>query len=124
MISLFSLMAIFISLVGVFGLILFETEYRKKEIGIRKVMGAGVEDILIMFNKTYFHIVTLCFLIGAPIAWYSVAKWLENFAAKTPMYLWVFGIAFITVAFIVMITVTLQNWRAATENPVNSIKSE
>ncbi|MCC8154458.1 MAG: FtsX-like permease family protein [Tannerellaceae bacterium] len=124
MITLFSLLAILISIVGVFGLVVFETQYRKKEIGICKVMGAEVKDILIMFNKSYFLIVVGCFIVSVPVAYYCVLKWLENFASKTPIYPWVFAIAFILVALIVGVTVTLQNWRAATENPVDSIKTE
>ncbi|MCD8044123.1 MAG: ABC transporter permease [Tannerellaceae bacterium] len=124
MIMLFSLLAILISIVGVFGLVVFETQYRKKEIGVRKVMGAEVLDILIMFNKSYFYIVVVCFLIAVPVAYYSVVKWLENFATRTPIYIWVFAASFVVISLIVMITVTLQNWRAATDNPVESIKSE
>jgi len=124
LIILFSLIAVFISIVGVFGLVVFDSEYRKKEIGIRKVLGSTVREIIILFNKTYVRILTLCFIISAPIAWYAVSKWLENFAYKTPMYWWVYLIAFLVVLLITSGTVTFQNWRAANENPVNSIKTE
>lgn len=124
MITLFSLLAIIISIVGVFGLVVFETQYRRKEIGVRKVFGATVADILEKFNRVYLHIVTVCFIIAAPIAWYGVHRWLENFSYKTPIYWWVFIVAFVIVAGITLLTVTFRNWRAATENPVNSIKSE
>lgn len=124
MITLFSGLAIIISLVGVFGLVVFDTQYRRKEIGIRKVHGATVMEILNMFNKSYFKIVVVCFVISAPIAWYGVKVWLESFAYKTPMYWWVFVIAFLIVTVITLGTVTFQNWKAANANPVNSIKSE
>ena len=124
MISLFSLLAIFISIVGVFGLVIFETQYRKKEIGIRKVHGATVGEILTMFNKAYIRIVLFCFVIAAPISYYGVKKWLESFAYKVPVYWWVFILALIIVSTITLITVTFQNWRSANDNPVNSIKSE
>lgn len=124
MISLFSLLAIVISIVGVFGLVIFETQYRRKEIGIRKVHGATVGEILAMFNKAYLRIVVVCFIIASPIAYYGVYKWLEGFSDKTPVYWWVFVLAFGIVAAITLLTVTFQNWRAANENPVNSIKSE
>lgn len=124
MITLFSLLAIIISLVGVFGLVVFETQYRRKEIGIRKVHGATVREILSMFNKAYFRIVAICFVVAAPVAWYGVKTWLESFAYKTPMYWWVFAIAFLIVMAITMATVTFQNWKAANANPVNSLKSE
>lgn len=124
MISLFSLLAIVISIVGVFGLVIFETQYRRKEIGLRKVHGATVGEILAMFNKAYLRIVVVCFIIASPIAYYGVYKWLEGFSDKTPVYWWVFILAFGIVAVITLLTVTFQNWRAANENPVNSIKSE
>lgn len=124
MITLFSLLAIILSVVGVFGLVVFETQYRRKEIGIRKVHGATVREILIMFNKIYLRIVLICFLVGAPIAYFAVRKWLENFSSRTPIYWWTFAVALGVVALITLATVTFQNWRAANENPVNSIKSE
>ncbi|MCD7931928.1 MAG: hypothetical protein LUH15_11570 [Tannerellaceae bacterium] len=62
--------------------------------------------------------------IAVPVAYYSVVKWLENFATRTPVYIWVFAASFVVISLIVMITVTLQNWRAATDNPVESIKNE
>lgn len=124
MITLFSLLAIILSIVGVFGLVVFETQYRRKEIGIRKVHGATVKEILLMFNKIYLRIVIVCFLIGAPIAYFGVHKWLENFSRRTPIYWWTFAAALGVVALITIVTVTFQNWRAANENPVNSIKNE
>ncbi len=124
LVTVFSLLAIIISLVGVFGLVVFETQYRRKEIGIRKVHGATVGEILLMFNKAYLRIVGICFVIAAPIAWQGVRMWLEGFAYKTPLHWWVFLIALLIVTVITLLTVSFQNWKAANENPVNSIKSE
>jgi putative ABC transport system permease protein len=124
LISLFSLLAIFISIVGVFGLVVFDSECRRKEIGIRKVLGASTIGIIIMFNKAYFKLLVICFVIAAPLAWYAVTRWLENFAYKTPMYWWVYLLAFVAVAVITACTVTLQNWRVANDDPVKAIKSE
>jgi len=124
LITLFSLIAIFISIVGVFGLVVFDSEYKKKEIGLRKVLGSTTQQILILFNKLYVRILCICFILSAPVAWYAVDKWLENFAYKTPMYWWVYPTAFFIVFIITICTVTFQNWRAANENPVNSIKNE
>lgn len=124
MITMFSLLAIIISLVGVFGLVAFETQYRRKEIGVRKIMGATVSEILVMFNRTYFRIVAICFVIAAPVAWYGVTVWLEDFAYKTPIYWWMFAIALVIVTAITIGTVTFQNWKTANANPVDSIKSE
>lgn len=124
LITLFSLIAIFISMVGVFGLVVFDSEYKRKEIGIRKVLGSSTQEILILFNKTYLRILVICFVLAAPFAWYAVHSWLENFAYKTPMYWWVYLVAFIIVGIITICTVTFQNWRAANDNPINSLKSE
>lgn len=124
MITLFGLLAVILSLVGVFGLVVFDSEYRKKEIGIRKVFGSTTQQILVMFNKTYLKIVVVCFVFAAPAAYYAVVKWLENFAYKTPLYWWVFALSFAVVAFVTFATVTFQNWRAANANPVKSLRSE
>ena len=124
LITFFSLIAIFISIVGVFGLVIFDCECRRKEIGIRKVLGASVTEILVMFNKLYFRILLICIVIAAPLAWYAVARWLENFAYKTPIHWWVYLLAFAAVGIITAATVTFQNWRVANDDPVKSIKSE
>ena len=124
LISLFGIMAILISIVGVFGLVLFETQYRRKEIGIRKINGATTGQIFLMFNKTYIRIVSVCFIISIPIAWMGTQQWLENFAYKTPLHLWVFIVAFLIILSVTIGTVTFRNWQAANENPVNSVKSE
>ena len=123
LISLFSILAIFISIVGVFGLVVFDSERRRKEIGIRKVFGASNIEIIIMFNKAYLKILLICFAIAAPLAWYAVNRWLENFAYKTPMHWWVYLLAFAAVGFITVCTVTFQNWKVANDNPIKSIKS-
>jgi len=88
------------------------------------VLGATTIGIIIMFNKAYFRILVICFVSAAPIAYYAVTRWLENFAYKTPMYLWVYVLAFVAVGIITAATVTFQNWSVASDNPVNSIKKE
>lgn len=124
LITFFSLLAVMISLVGVFGLVVFETQFRRKEIGIRKVHGATVGEILAMFNRNFVRIVLICFVVAAPLAWFGITMWLESFAYKTPIYWWVFLFALVVVMIITLCTVTIQSWKAATENPVKSIKSE
>ena len=124
MVFLFSLLAIIISLVGVFGLVVFESQYRKKEIGIRKVHGSTVGGILGMLSKRYVAIVLICFVLAAPLAYYGVTKWLENFTYKTPVYVWVFAAALVVVMLITLATVVFQSWKAATANPVESLKNE
>ena len=124
LITLFSAIAIFISMVGVFGLVVFDSEYKRKEIGIRKVFGSSTRQILVRFNRTYFKIVIVCFVIAAPVAYYGVSQWLTNFAYRTPIRWWIFALAFVAVTAITFFTVTFQNWRAANANPVDSLKSE
>jgi putative ABC transport system permease protein len=123
LISLFSLISIFISIVGVFGLVVFDSECRRKEIGIRKVLGASTTGIILMFNKVYIRILAICFVIAAPLAWYAVNLWLQNFAYRTPMYWWVYLLAFAAVGIITAGTVTFQNWRVANDDPVKAIMS-
>lgn len=124
LITLFSLVAIFISIVGVFGLVVFESEYKRKEIAVRKVLGSTTGEVLYMFNVSYFWILLICFVLGAPVAWYGVHRWLENFAYRTPMYWWVLPLAFLAIGMITFLMVTYQNWHVANENPVKNIKSE
>lgn len=123
LITLFSILTIILSLVGVFGLVIFETQFRRKEIGLRKINGASITSILMMFNRKFMILVLICSAIAVPIAILGVNKWLEEFAYRTPIEVWVFVVALLVVTLITTITVTLQSWRAATENPVDSVKS-
>ena len=123
-ILLFSLIAIAISLTGVFGLTMFESEYRRKEIGIRKIMGSSTTQILYMFNQRYILIITGCFIVAAPFGWWIGQHWLQGFAEKTPVTPWIFILSFLLVTLITMITITVQSWKNANENPANSIKTE
>ena len=113
LITVFSILAIIISLVGVFGLVVFDTQYRRKEIGVRKVHGATNSEILKMLNRSYIYIVLVCFALATPIGYYGIKKWLESFAYKTPMYWWVYLAALTIVLVITIGTVTFQSWRAA-----------
>lgn len=124
LITLFSVIAIFISIVGVFGLVVFESEYRRREVAVRKVLGSSTSEILIMFNRGYLMILAVCFVLAAPVGFYGVYRWLENFAYRTPIYWWVFLVSFVIVSVITFITVTFQNWHVANSNPVDSMKSE
>lgn len=124
LVTLFSLLAIIISLAGLFGLVIFETQYRRKEIAIRKVLGASSGEIVWMFDRRYLAVVLACFVIAAPVAWYGVRSWLERFAYKTPLYWWVFPVALLLVAAVTLLTVTLQSWRAANADPAMSVKQE
>ena len=123
-ILLFSLLAILISIIGVFGMTMFESEYRRKEIGIRKVFGSSTKEILMMFNRRYLLILLGCFVVAAPIGYMVGMHWLEGFAVRTAISPLLFVVSFLLIALITMLTVTYQSWKNATENPVNSIKNE
>ena len=123
-ILLFSLLAILISIIGVFGMTMFESEYRRKEIGVRKVFGSSTKEILMMFNRRYLYILLVCFVVAAPIGYMVGVHWLEGFAVRTTISPLLFLVSFLLIALITILTVTYQSWKNATENPVNSIKSE
>jgi putative ABC transport system permease protein len=123
-ILLFSLLAILISIIGVFGLTMFESEYRRKEIGIRKAFGSSTREILTMFNCRYLYMLAGCFVVAAPIGYIMGKHWLEDFAVRTAIPPLLFIVSFLLIALITMLTVTYQSWKNATENPVDSIKTE
>ena len=123
-ILLFSLLAILISIIGVFGLTMFESEYRRKEIGIRKVFGSSTKEILLMFWKRYLYILLGCFVVAAPIGYLLGQHWLEGFAVRTSVSPLLFLVSFLLITLITMLTVTYQSWKNANENPINSIKTE
>ena len=123
-ILLFSLLAILISIIGVFGLTMFESEYRRKEIGIRKVFGSSTKEILMMFWKRYLYILLDSFVVAAPIGYLVGQHWLEGFAVRTAISPLLFVVSFLLITLITMLTVTYQSWKNANENPINSIKTE
>ena len=120
----FAMLCLIITLIGVFCLTMFETEYRRKEIGIRKVFGSSTREILLIFCRHYGLLLVVSFVVAAPLAYYIGRQWLQGFAERTPIYWWLFPLALLAVAFITLGTVVTQSWRAATENPVNNIKTE
>ncbi|MCG6188718.1 ABC transporter permease [Maribellus maritimus] len=124
MISLFTALAIFISSIGLFGLSFFMSRQRTKEIGIRKVNGAKVSEVMVMLNRDFVKWVAVAFGLAAPIAYYSMNKWLENFAYKTNFSWWIFAIAGIFAMGIALLTVSWQSWRAAAKNPVEALRYE
>ena len=123
-ILLFSLLAILISVIGVFGMTMFESEYRRKEIGIRKVFGSSTKEILLMFNRRYLYILLGCFAVAAPLGYLIGVHWLEGFAVRTAVSPLLFVVSFLLITLITMLTVTYQSWKNANENPINSIKTE
>ena len=123
-ILLFTVLAITISLMGVFGLVMFEAEHRRKEIAIRRINGASVVDVLKMFNIKFIRIVIVCFVLSIPISWLIVAAYLKGFAYRMPTHWWVFFSAFLSVMIVTLIVVTLRCLSAALSNPIKSIKTE
>ena len=103
---------------------LFISQQRTKEIGIRKVNGATVSEILGLLNQSFVKWVGFAFVIATPLSFYAMSKWLENFAYKTNVSWWIFALAGLLALGIALLTVTWHSWRAATRNPVEALRYE
>jgi putative ABC transport system permease protein len=123
-IKILSFIAIFIACIGLFGLSSMLLDQRTKEIGIRKVNGARISEVLVMLNKDFVKWVIIAFVIATPIAYYAMHKWLENFAYKTELSWWIFALAGLLALGIALLTVSWQSWKAATRNPVEALRYE
>ena len=123
-INFFSLIGTFIAIIGLFGLTVFTTKRRTKEIGIRKVNGAAISEVMAMLNRDFVKWVAIAFVIATPIAWYAMHNWLENFAYKTELSWWIFAFAGLLALGIALLTVSWQSWKAATRNPVEALRYE
>ena len=121
LITLFTMLSILISVIGVFGLVLFETQYRRKEIGIRRVHGSSVASILRMFNMMYLRIVVICSLVAVPVSYLVIDRWMQQFAYRATMAVWVYLLAIAIVVAITVATVTSRAYKAANDNPVDAI---
>jgi putative ABC transport system permease protein len=121
---IFTILAILIASMGLFGLTSYTCIQRKKEIGIRKVNGATISQVLSLLNKDFVKWVGIAFVIAVPISWYAMNKWLEGFAYKTTISWWIFVLAGITALSIALLTVSWQSFRAATNNPVDVLRDE
>ena len=124
LVSIFALLIISISCIGLYSLARFAINNRTKEIGIRKVNGAKTTEVLAMLNKDFLKGVAIAFVIACPIAWYAMNKWLENFAYKTNLSWWIFALAGLLALGIALLTVSFQSFKAATRNPVESLRYE
>jgi putative ABC transport system permease protein len=120
----FTLLAIFIACLGLFGLVAFAAEQRTKEIGVRKVLGASVASIVALLSKDFLKLVLIAVIIASPIAWYAMHQWLQNFAYRVELTWWMFVLAGLVATGIALFTVSLQSIRAAQVNPVKSLRSE
>ncbi|WP_373493972.1 ABC transporter permease, partial [Aquiflexum sp.] len=120
----FGVVAVFLSCLGLFGLAAFTVENRKKEIGVRKVLGASINSILYLIVKDFVLLVLISILAMIPLAWYLSNFWLQDYAYKTNLSWWIFAGAAAVVLMIALITVSFQAFKAASNNPVNSLSSE
>ncbi len=123
-VGLFATLAIIISCLGLIGTVEHVTNKKVKEIGIRKINGARVAEILEMLNKGFIIWITIAFVLAVPLSYYTVNKWLETFAYKTELSWWIFALAGMLAMGIALVTVSFQSWRAATRNPVEALRYE
>ena len=121
---LFILVAIFISVINLFAISWLITTARIKEIGIRKVNGAKVSEVMVLLNRNFMLWIILAFVIAAPVSWLAMHRWLENFAYKTSLSWWIFVLSGLSALLIAFITVSFQTWKAATRNPVEALRYE
>jgi putative ABC transport system permease protein len=117
-------MAIVVGCMGLFALAAFSAEQRTKEIGIRKVLGASIFNIIGLLSKNFLVLVIIASIIAFPIAWWAMNNWLQDFPYRVNMSWWIFGIAIFAAVAIAFLTVCLQSFRAATTNPVKSLRTE
>jgi putative ABC transport system permease protein len=123
-VSMFCLIAILISCFGLLGTILNQATEKTKEIGIRKVNGARIADIIALFNRNFIFLVAIAFILACPVAWYIMSWWLHHFAYKTGLSWWIFALAGGVTFAITMVIVSWQSWRTARMNPVEALRYE
>lgn len=116
--------AIVLALVGVYGLVVFNAQYKRKEIGVRKVNGASEGQIMVLLNRNFFRLLLFSFVVACPIAWYVMHRWLEGFSYKTPIHWWIFLLGGLLTLVIALLTISWQSWKAASVNPVEVLKNE
>jgi putative ABC transport system permease protein len=122
--TIFACIAIFVACLGLFGLSAFAISQRVKEIGIRKVLGASVNSIVTLLSKDFLKLVGIAAIIAFPVAWYAMSRWLEDFAYRIQIPLWIFFVAGIIAAAVAFFTIGLQAVKAATTNPVKNLRTE
>lgn len=117
-------MSVFISCLGLLGLVIFISNQRTKEIGVRKVLGASVAQIISLLSKDFLKLIAMAFIISLPLAWYGANKWLANFAYRIELNSWIFiagGLIMLSFAFLIL---GIKTFRAASANPVKSLRTE
>lgn len=121
---LFAVLAIGISCMGLFGLVMFSAEQRMKEISVRKVLGASLGQIMSLFSKDFLQLIFIAFLVASPLAWYAMYSWLNSFAYKIDISWWMFAVAGLFAVMIALLTISYQSLKSALANPVTSLRSE
>ena len=124
LITIAAAISILISIIGILGLVYFETQFRRKEIALRRVHGAQVGEILLMLNRYYLNITLICFVVAIPVAIVIIRRWVSGFTYQSPIPLWIFIVALLMIVLITIVTVTLQSRKAVLRNPVESISNE
>jgi len=119
-----TVLSITIACLGLFGLIVFYLDQKRKEIGLRKINGAREYEILVMLNKNITGWVITAFVLALPVSFFTMQKWLQNFAYRTELSWWIFVLAGLLVLLIALLTVSWQSWRAATRNPIEIMRYE
>ncbi len=119
-----TVLAIFISCLGLLGLVMYTITQRTKEIGVRKVLGASVSLIIALISKDFLRLVLIAFIIATPLAWIGINQWLQNFAYRTTVTWWIFGAAGLFMMAVAFITLSFQTIKAAIANPVKSLRTE
>ena len=122
--SIFGCLSIFISCLGLFGLVSFVVEQRRKEIGVRKVLGASVGNLWQLLSKEFTILVVISSLIAIPLAWYYIQNWLQQYEYRTNISIWIYIIAGLGALLLTLITISFQTIKAAISNPVKSLKTE
>ena len=117
-------MAMTIGCLGLFGLTAFSAEQRTKELGIRKVLGANISELILKFSSEFTRLIAIAILIASPLAWYLVTLWLENFAYSTPLEIWVFVAAAFGAFLVALGTIGYQAVKSAQRNPVETLRDE
>ena len=124
LLNLATVLSILISCLGLLGLVIYTTNRRLKEIGVRKVLGASVIQINVLLCKEFLLLVLIAFIIAAPLAWYGVYNWLQDFAYKTNINIWIFFVSVFFMVLITLIVMSVKTWQASNSNPINSLRSE
>jgi putative ABC transport system permease protein len=124
LLAVFAGFAIFIACLGLFGLVTYAAEQRTKEIGIRKVLGATISNVITLLSRDFLKLVAFSLLIAVPLSWYAMNKWLDEFAYKITISWWLFAVAGGTALLIAILTISLQALKAAVANPIKSLRTE